>query len=182
MMGAGMKLSLAGLLVAFAFCASPISPPSVAGSALSQGRYAGFSLTFYNPRRLEYESLPVLVTGAGGGKLSANAKFEIFVSMLKNSTTKNVKAVKFSYFVFKRDNLDEPTQVNQTGLFAVDLPAAEQRKVQIHVVDVEDISSLAAKPIGEFRLELAVTEVQYADGSSWQGTNLPQKMDPAKTH
>ncbi|HEV7475497.1 MAG TPA: hypothetical protein VGN90_15695 [Pyrinomonadaceae bacterium] len=177
-----MKLSLVGLFVAFTFCASLFSPPSVAGSATSQGPYARFSMTFYNPKRLGYESLPVLVTGAGGGKLGPNVKFKIFVSMLKNATAKNVKAVKFSYFVFKLDNLDEPIQTNQTDLIAVDLPALEQRKVDIHVVDVEDITSLSSKQSGEFRLELAVSEVQYEDGSSWQGTNLPQKMEPAKPY
>lgn len=175
-----MKHPLVGLLVALTLYPILISPPSLAGIPRSQARYSLRTLTPYNPKRVGYESLPVKVIGAGGGKLGPNEKFKIFASGLKNEASKNVKAARFSYYIFKSDNLDDAIDSGQTDLIALDLPAFEQRRERIHVVDVDDIPSLAYKQGEEFHLEVAVTEVHYDDGSIWQSTDLPGKMNRAK--
>jgi len=174
-----MKRPLVGLLVTVALCISFLSQ-SIAQTPQSPKRFSRLALTPYNPKRIAYESLPVRVIGVGGGKLGPNEKFEIFASRLKNEGSKSVKATRFSYYIFKSDNLDDAIYTGQTGLIALDLPAFEQRKVGIHVVVVDDIPSLEYKQGEEFRLEIAVTEVHYDDGSIWQAKDLPQKLIPAR--
>jgi hypothetical protein len=175
-----MKLQFVGLLGALILCLTFITEQSIAQSSQPPKRFSYLSLTPYNPKRVGYESLPVRVIGAGGGKLGPNEKFEIFASWLKNETSKEVKAARFSYYIFKSDNLDHAIHTGQTAVIDLDLPAFEQRKVRIHVVDVDDIPSLAYKQGEEFRLEVAITEVHYIDGSIWQVTDLPGEMNLVK--
>jgi hypothetical protein len=145
-------------------------------------RFSLRTLIPYNPSRIGYESLPVKVVGAGGGKLGAREKFKILVSGLRNSTPKNVRAIKISCFIFKFGAWDEVLESRQTSLIPLDLPPFEQRKVEVLVGYVDDIPVLAYKPGQEFHLEVAVTEVHYDDGSIWLATDLPQKLTPAKIH
>jgi hypothetical protein len=118
------------------------------------------------------------VLGAGGGKLAPNAKFKIQVSMLKNGTQKNIKAVKISCFIFGSNDRDKVVETRQTSLIPVDLLAFETRKVEVLVGYVDDIPLLRYVPGKEFHLELAVTEVHYDDGTIWQAVDLPQKLTP----
>jgi hypothetical protein len=176
-----MRLRLAGLFVVLTLCATFTTEQSIAQTSQSSKRFSYLSLTPYNPKRVGSGSLPVLLAGIGGGKLGPNEKFEIFASLLKNETSKNVKAVRFGYYIFKSDNLDDAVDSGQTALILVDLSALERRRVRIHVVDVDDIPSLEYKQGEEFHLEVAVTEVHYDDGSIWEATDLPQKLNSTKT-
>ena len=179
--GESMKLPPVKLLVALTFSLLLNWLPSMGGIPQSQAQYSLRTLGFYDPNRIGYESLPVKILGAGGGKLTPNEKFKIFASGFKNEAHKNIKAVAFSYYIFKSDNLDVAIDNGKTALIALEIPALEQRMVRIHVVNVDDIPSLAYKPGEEFYLEMAVTDVHYDDGSTWQATELPGKMKRLKT-
>jgi hypothetical protein len=175
-----MKILFFGLIVILVCVPSPIWHPVVAQNPNSSAptRYSLRTIGPYNISRIGYESLPVQVLGAGGGKLAPNAKFKIQVSMLKNGTQKNIKAVKISCFIFGSNDRDKVVETRQTSLIPVDLPAFETRKVEILVGYVDDIPLLRYAPGKEFHLELAVTEVHYDDGTIWQAVDLPQKLTP----
>ena len=168
--------------MALIICCSPISSTSFAVVGPVQARNSVFTMMPYDRDRIGYESLPVKLIGLGGGRLSPDEKLKIFASMLKNDASKNVRAVRFRYFVFRADNLDEAIQTDQTEVIPVQLPALEKLKVQIHVVNIDDVSSLAYKQGAKFHLEVAVNEVHYDDGSLWQATDLPAKQRRFKTH
>jgi len=169
-----------GILV-LAVCAAPLLETQAYAQSETPVRYGEISYTPYHPFRLGYESLPVKVVGVGGGRLGPNERFRIFASCLKNATAKSVTAVKFSYFVFGAKGLGEVLEKGDTALIAIDLRALETRKVEIQVVYTDEILLFRNKPGEKYRIELAVTEVHYDDGSTWQGTDLPQKFDPTRT-
>lgn len=177
------SLTLAFMLIA-AWPSAPISRLVLCQNADAQAptRYSLLTFTPYNPARVGFESLPVQITGAGGGKLGPREKFKILVSKLRNQTEKSVKAIRISYFIFKYGESDEvvPLETRQTPLIPLHLAAFEQRNVDILVVNVDDIPLLEYRSGQRFHMEVAVTEVQYSNGSIWQGTDLPQKLDPAK--
>jgi hypothetical protein len=175
-----MKLPLVKLLVALTFSLLLIWPTSMSGIPQSEGRYSLRTLGFYHPNRIGYESLPVKILGAGGGKLGPHEKFKIFASGFKNEAAKNIKAIRFSYFIFNSDNLDVAIDTGHSDLIPFDLPALERRMVRVHVVNVDDVPSLAYKQGQEFHLEVAVTEVHYDDGSIWRAADVPGKMNHDK--
>lgn len=158
-------------------------PSSTSHSAVSQTAVSHYPTRFslrtflpYGLSRTGSEFLPVRVVGAGGGKLGPREKFKILVSMLRNGTPKNVKAIKLSCFIFKSSDWNELLERTQTSLIPIELAALEQRRVEILAGYVDDIPLLAYKPGQEYHLEVAVTEVHYDDGSIWQATDLPQKL------
>ena len=160
---------------------STASQSSTGQTANSQSptRYSLRTILPYGFSRAGSESLPVQVVSAGGGKLGPREKFKILVSMLRNTSAKNVTAVKVSCFIFKSSDWDKLLASTQTSPIPVNLPAFEQRRVQILAGYVDDIPLLAYKAGEEFHLEVAVTEVHYDDGSIWQATDLPQKRIPS---
>ena len=175
-----MKCLRIGLILTLAAFCAPVLEPEAKAQSETLVRFSQLSFTPYNPSRLGYESIPVLVVGAGGGKRSANERFRIFASSLKNGTTKNVKAVKCGYFIFRSKDLGEVLEKGDTALVAIDLPALQTRKFEIQVLNVDEIPLFRNKLEEQYRIEVAVTEVHYDDGSIWRGTDLPQKFDPAK--
>jgi hypothetical protein len=135
----------------------------------------------YHHWRAGYESLPLQVVNVSGGKLGPCEKSEIMVSALENRSPKAVKAVKFNWYLFNVKDLDKVVATEQTALTEVNLAPHERRDFHILVVYLEDIPLLRDEnPDEEFRLEVAATEVQYDDGSVWEGKDLPEKMDPSK--
>jgi len=173
-----MKPLRIGLMLAVS-CV-PLLERDAKAQAATRPDYARVSLTYYLEARLGYQSLPVRVVSAGGGKLGAKEPFKVFASALKNATAKKVAAVKVSYFVFKTRDLTEVLEKGETALVQIDLHANETRKVKIDVLNFEDSPLLKNKWEDEYRIEVAVTEVHYDDGSIWRGTELPQKIDPAR--
>lgn len=177
-----MKILRFGLVLILAWVASSILHPAVAQNSDSQAptRFSLRTILPYNPARIGYDLLPVKIVGCGGGKLGPREKFKILASMLRNETQKNIKAVKISSFVFRYFEWDDVLETRQTSLIPIELLASETRRVEALVGYVDDIPLLSYKPGEEFHMELAVTEVHYEDGSIWQATDLPQKVDPTK--
>lgn len=177
-----MKLALS-LIVILACWTSLVGRRTTGQDLDSQSptRFSLRTLSQYNPARIGYESLPVDILSAGGGKLGPRAKFRIVVSLLKNRTQKNIQAIKFSCFIFRFIDWDEVVETRQYALVPIELGAYEKRKVDILVGYVDDIPLLSYKPGEEFHMEVAVTEVDYDDGSIWRATDLPQKLSVPKT-
>jgi hypothetical protein len=177
-----MKIFRLSLIVIVAWFAPSFSPQVIAQNPDLQTptRFSLRTLAPYLPSRIGYDSLPVQIGSAGGGKLGPNEKFKIMVSLLKNRTEKNIKAVKFSCFIFRSGDLDHVVETTQSSLILVELLAFERRKVDILIGYVDEIPLLIYKPGQEFHMEIAVTEAHYDDGSIWQATDLPQKLDPTK--
>jgi hypothetical protein len=98
----------------------------------------------------------------------------------KIKTEKNIEAVKFKTFIFNRKDLNEVLETVHTPLIALDVPGFTQRECEILILYADDIPLLASERGEEFRLEVAVTEVYYDDGSIWEAKNLPGKLDPSK--
>jgi hypothetical protein len=175
-----MKRLRIGLMIMLAACCAPVLEREAKAQAETRFNYARLSLTMYLEWRLGYQSLPVRVEGAGGGKLGANEPFKVFATALKNTTARNVSAVKLGYFIFKTRELTEVLDKAETALIQIDLHANETRKVMIHVFNFEDSPLFKNNSGDEYRIEVAVTEVHYDDGTIWRGTELPQKIDPAR--
>ena len=177
-----MKKMFLGLILILACLPTSTSQRVVAQNPDSQTpiRYSLRTLTPYNFSRIGYESLPVRVVGAGGGKLGPNEKFRLRVSLIRNYTGKSVVAVKITSFIFKFDDQDELVETRQTALIPLGLLAGQSRTVDILVGFVDDIPLLCNNPGHEFSLEMAVTEVHYDDGTIWQATDLPQKRNLPK--
>ena len=132
----------------------------------------------YHERRIGYDSLPIQVVNVSGGKLGPAEKFKILVSGLKNRLPQAVKAVKFNWYLFNIKDMNEGVETGQTPLVEVNLAPYEKREFKIFIVYLEDIPLLRNKTLDEeFRLEVAVTEIQYEDVTLWQATDLPAKLD-----
>jgi hypothetical protein len=174
-----MKRLRIGLIVLAAWCV-PLLEREVKAQSETPFNYARLSIRFYPESRLGYEALPVRVVGAGGGKLGAKEPFKVIAAAVRNATRKNVTAVKFSYFIFRTSDLGEVVEKGETALIPIDLLAKESRKVKTDVLNFENSPLFKDKSEDQYRIEVAVTEVHYDDGSIWRGTDLPQKMDPAK--
>ena len=175
-----MKRLPIGLVLMLAAWCVPLVEKEAHAQAETSFNYARISLTFYSDSRQGYQSLPVRVVGASAGKLNATQPFKVFASALRNHTAKNVTKVKLSYFVFRAGDLEDVLEKGETPLIKVGLHAHETRNVKIHVFNFEDSRLYNSSSEDHYRIELAVTEVHYADGSRWRGTDLPQKLDPAK--
>jgi len=69
-------------------------------------------------------------------------------------------------------------------MISIDLQQLENRHVEIHILDADDVPLLLSvnSPNEVLALEVAVTEVHYVDGTTWQADDLPQTIDPAKLH
>jgi hypothetical protein len=143
-------------------------------------KYPRFALSVYSELRTGYEMPPVRILRLGGGKLGPHEKLKIRVSLLQNKTEKNIEAVKFKTFIFNRKDLNEVLETVHTPLIALDVPGFTQRECEILILYADDIPLLASERGEEFRLEVAVTEVYYDDGSIWEAKNLPGKLDPSK--
>ncbi len=152
--------------------------PTQAQSQLPAYQYSRLSFQPYHPLRTGYDSLPVQISGMGGGKLGSKEKFKLYVSSLKNGTSKNITAVRFTCFIFNFKDPNELVGRESTALIPLDLPAAAVRKVDILILNVDEVPLLAYKPEAEFRLELAVTEVRYDDGTLWEPNDLPGRLIP----
>jgi hypothetical protein len=172
------RLRIGLILVLAAFCVPRLEKEAKAQSE-PQFNYSHFSLTFYAETRLGYQSLPVLLVGVGAGKLGANEPFKIIASALRNTTAKKVTAVKFGWFIFSCREVEEVLEQGTSDFITVDLDALQTRQVQIPVVNVDEIPFFRNQRKEQYRMEVAVTEVRYDDGSIWQGAELPQKIDPA---
>jgi len=177
-----VPFSILALACALALGASPAeAQTSPCQSGQPSTHKWRLTFTRYHHWRAGYESLPLQVVNASGGKLGPCEKFKILVSSLKSQSPKAVKAVKFNWYLFNVNDLDKAVATEQTALVEVNLAPREQRAFDILIVNLDDIPLLRDEnPNEEFRLEVAVTEIHYEDGSVWEGKSLPEKIDPSK--
>jgi hypothetical protein len=141
----------------------------------------GLAVAPYNSYRVEYESLPVQVLGIRAGGPNPTDKFKLQVTVLKNQTQKSIKAIKLSWFVFNSKDLDVVLDSQQTGVIELSLLPLQQARFEIFVAYMNQIPSIRDLGSRErLKLEVAVTQVYYSDGSVWQATDLPRKLDPSR--
>lgn len=147
----------------------------------SSARNWGLSFTRYSESREGADSLPIKVTGIRGGKLSPDEKFKIEVTALLNRSVKAVTRAEFTWYLFDYADLNKAVDSGKTPLTEVALSPNAGQSVRILVLYIEDIPYLRDKnPQGNFLLEVAVTNVTYADGSTWEAAGIPGKFDPFK--
>lgn len=148
-----------------------------------QARNWGISYGRYNTSRVCYEALPVQVISVPGGKSGPTEKFRIYVSRLKNNTSKAISAVRFNWYLFDSYDLNKLVQTAKTPLYELSMNPRAEVVVDLFVTNVEDIPILRdTNPIGTFHLEVAATEVHYEDGSVWLAKDLPGSLDLSKLH
>ena len=148
-----------------------------------QARNWGVSFGRYNTSRAGYEALPIQVISVPGGKLGPTEKFKIYVSRVKNTTSKAISAVRFNWYLFDSYDLNKLVQTAKTPLYELSINPREEVVVELLVTHVEDIPILRdSNPIGTFHLEVAATEVHYEDGSVWLAKDLPGSLDLSKLH
>ena len=158
-------------------CRGAFQTASSTNSAI-QTRNWGASFGRYNTARAGYSSLPVQVISAPGGKLGPNEKFRIYVTKLKNNTSKALSAVKFSWYLFGSYDLNKLVDTGQTSSFEVSMKPRAELESEFLVTNLEDIPILRDKnPTGTYHLEVAVSEVRYEDGSVWLAKDLPGHLD-----
>lgn len=152
-----------------------------AAKAQSQSpKYSPFAMSLYSEFRAEYEPPPVQIMSLRGGKPGTNEKLQIEVTLLKNKTVQHVRAIKFKAFIFDRRDLNQSLETVETPLVKLEIPPFEQLHRKILILNADDIPLLGYRPGAQFRLEVAVAEVHYDDGSIWQAKGLPGKLDPSK--
>lgn len=148
-----------------------------------QARNWGVSYGRYNPLRAGYSALAVQVISVPGGKLGPAEKFRIFVSKLKNNSSKAITAVRFDWYLFDSYDLNKLVQTAKTPLYELSLKPLAEVDADFFVTNVEDIPILRdSNPVGTFHLEVAATEVHYEDGSVWLAKDLPGSLDLSKLH
>ncbi|HVG32093.1 MAG TPA: hypothetical protein VM911_03405 [Pyrinomonadaceae bacterium] len=125
-----------------------------------------------------YKSIPVEIIRFQSEPLPEK-KYLIKVAELKNRSSKAVRAVKFSWYLYNKKNLNEVLQTEQTPLVNLyRLAPRSKLEVSIPLLRPDQIQYLRQDvATGEFSLEIAVTEIQYEDGSVWEAKNLPSNVD-----
>ncbi|HEX8145109.1 MAG TPA: hypothetical protein VF553_21265 [Pyrinomonadaceae bacterium] len=128
-----------------------------------------------------HKSIPVEILRFKSEPLP-DRKYLIKVAELRNRSSKAVRALKFSWFLFNKKNLNEVLQTEQTPLFEIGrLRARSKLVVGIAILRPDEISYLKQETAtGEFTLEIAVTEIHYEDGSVWEAKNLPAQAGAAR--
>jgi hypothetical protein len=154
------------------------SPTSSSLDSSIQGRNWGLSFGRYNTSRAGYAALPVQVINVPGGKRGPNEKFQIWVTKLKNNSSKAINAVKFNWYLFDSNDLNRLVQTEQTSLYQLHLNPQAETEAEVLITNLEDIPILRDKnPTGTFHLEVAATEAHYEDGSVWLAKDLPGNLD-----
>ncbi len=149
----------------------PSSPPS----------YFGVAVAPYNQFRADYDLLPVQVVGIRGGGPKEEDKFKIEATRLKNQTAKTINGLRLTWFLFSAADLNVALDSRQTNITKIDLKPFEKVDSLIFVVYINQIPLFKTTwPGNDFLLEVAVNEVLYDDGSSWQATDLPRELDRSK--
>lgn len=91
---------------------------------------------------------------------------------LQNNSAKTISAVKFRWFLFRQDAPKKILNKGETPVIGLEgLPAGSEQAVEYPVVRFASIYQPLVKDnklTGKFVIEVAVSEIQYADGSSWK--------------
>ena len=120
----------------------------------------------------DYKNLPVITTNV---TTDVRKGLGITAVGLKNTTTKTVSAVKFTWYVLEQQSTDKVLLQGQTQLIAIPggiLPETE-RRIDFPVVIFTRVAHSLVKNgslNGDFNIEALVSEVTYDDGSTWERT------------
>lgn len=115
-----------------------------------------------------YEYLPVLVTSVTSEIKGGAAITQVKV---KNATSRSISAVKLAWYLSPRDERTSILQSGQTSMVDLpeEIPAGATREVKFPVISFAKIH----KPLlrngvlyGEYRIQVAVSEVRFSDGSA----------------
>ena len=131
---------------------------------LSAGSYSG----------TDYKNMPVDVFSV---TTDATKGLSIVSVSLQNRTSKDVSAVKLRWYL-KDNDQKQVLQEGDTPLIDIDIPAMKTQTLSYPVVSFARIHRPFLRGItlqGNYRIEIAVSEVHYADGSIW---NISQISKP----
>ena len=91
---------------------------------------------------------------------------------LQNNSAKTISAVKFRWFLFRQDAPKKILTKGETPVIGLeDLPAGSKQVVEYPIVTFASIYQPFVKDnklTGKFVIEVSVSEIQYAGGSSWK--------------
>jgi hypothetical protein len=137
-------------------------------NALPPGKWAVSAHAYVGPM---YESQPVKVIGVVS---DAAQGVKITTFGLRNSTSKVVSAVSLTWYVTSEQTGDEVLLQGETEPVSIEggLPAGKSQYIEKPVVSFGDISKVLLKRgalRGAYSIEVAVTGIQYEDGSTWTG-------------
>jgi hypothetical protein len=135
---------------------------------LPPGKWAVSAHAYVGPM---YESQPVKVIGVVS---DAAQGLKVTTFGLRNSTSKVVSAVSLTWYVTSEQTGDEVLLQGETEPISIEggLPAGKSQYIEKPVVSFGDISRVLLKRgalRGAYSVEVAVTGVQYEDGSTWTG-------------
>lgn len=129
-----------------------------------------------------YASKPVVVTGTVSD-LSGTATSV----MLMNNSSKTVSAVKLEWYFTTEQDRATILQQGQTPLIAPSgsIPPDKYRQIYFPITNFYKLSRPLVKKNaleGDFRLDIAVAEVQYEDGSTWTAAKEKLQSPQANTN
>lgn len=118
-----------------------------------------------------YESQPVKVIGVGSDTIN---DFKVDTVGLKNTSGKEVSAVVLRWYVTSGESGDEVLLHGDTNSLTLGngLPAGKSQYFDFPIVSFGRISKQLLKAgalQGDFRIEVAVSQILYEDGSTWEG-------------
>ena len=91
---------------------------------------------------------------------------------LQNNSAKTISAVKFRWYLFRQDAPKKILTKGETPVIGLeDLPAGSKQVVEYPIVTFASIYQPFVKDnklTGKFVIEVSVSEIQYAGGSSWK--------------
>lgn len=91
---------------------------------------------------------------------------------LRNDSGRTISAVKFRWYLFREDAPGKILKKGETPMIGLgDLAAGSERVLEYPVVRFANLYQPFVKDgklTGKFAIEIAVNELQYADGSSWK--------------
>ncbi|HEV2762465.1 MAG TPA: hypothetical protein VGV38_05665, partial [Pyrinomonadaceae bacterium] len=125
-----------------------------------------WSLTFLPYLRADYESRPLVVTSVNATEARV-AQVEV-----ENRSEKPATAFRLEWRISRREEPDSVLLKGETRLLGLPtkLSPRSVRAYNVKVVSFEDVYKPLAKNgllNGDFRIEVAVGEVRYDDGSTW---------------
>lgn len=114
-----------------------------------------------------YNSRPVMVTA-----VVSNLKGTATRVMLENNSSKTVSAVKLEWHLMEEQDRSTVLQQGQTPFVTPSgtLPPGKSRELKFPIVSFAKIHQPLMKNnvlAGDYRIEIAVAEIQYEDGSTW---------------
>lgn len=164
-------------LVAALFIISDDSKGQSQGNAdkLPGGKWTFSAHPYMGPG---YDERPVIVTA-----VMSDLTGTVTTVMLENESAKVVSAVKLEWYLTTDQERATILQQGQTPLIAPSgaLAPGKYKELKFPVVSFARVSQPLLKKdtlTGDFRIEIAVAEIQYEDGSSW----LAQKAQPSSAN